>query len=309
MPNTFIPCRFLLLIFILLTLSLRVSCEEETLDFDSILELIDSERAVDSEDEEFIGRHIAALKYFSENFLLWGQKEASWKKILDKALCRKVLPNGNILYKFPLYKANNDFQPIDEERGNYDFFGVFISKKTGTIYHTIFYYYHGINYRPTPGLIPYCETEDVKTLYKKLNSKNKKTVIHAAGELSCYTDLKSRAKILKRLKKNIRWNRGNKSKLYYSESKDSSTMNEWVLTETNNKALLDALSEMGAWEAVPYLESIFRYSEERIGTSYHNVAVIIYNLTKEPIPYPDGDIMMIYNHNEELKENILNNKY
>lgn len=276
---------------------------------DTILNLIDCKKALVSKDPEFIGRHIAALKYYDEYFIHEGQLEKDLKFILDKAIVKKQLNNNQILYKFPLYKELYDYTLSDEPRTNYDFYGVFFDQTNRTVKNARFFYYGTVKYRPIYKDIDECDMDSIEVYSKRINTSNDYvTVSNTILDLSYCKNPRAIEVLYKKLKKNIRQKSGHQRSLeYYDGSKES--LNEWVLLESTNQKLITALSSQDAYQALPLLESLFSKSEEEIGITYENLAYFIHEISYEPIIYFSNGRQIVYPENDTLKTFIVKNKY
>ena len=138
------------------------------------LQMIDSSQALKSIDKEFIGKHIAALKWFDANVILWGQQENDLIPFLKKAIVQKNTKGGSgldmfgnptpdcTLYKFPLYEELCEYKLADEPRTNYDFYAVWVDEKERTIYNSAFVYHGSVQYRPSYNSFRFFSLEDAE---------------------------------------------------------------------------------------------------------------------------------------------------
>lgn len=273
---------------------------------DSIIHLIDCQKALKSTDKIFIGHHIAALKEYDANYIRVGQLETSIKYFLDKAIANKEVMNEQILYKFPLYKELGDYQLIDEPRTNYDFYGVFVDKQTHTITSKVFFYYGKVKFRPIYEDFESNVVENIEEIVDKAKSHDRSISENAILDLSFRRGSTSSIKFLHHmLKNNIKKGIGNERKGYAVEN-DYGT--EFGVDVSQNETLIRSLSELEALEAVPTLMSLLSKSENEIGITHQNLLYFFHNITSEPIKYYKNGKVNIYPEENPLKEYLVKNR-
>ncbi|WP_185154437.1 energy transducer TonB [Fulvivirga sp. M361] len=269
------------------------------LDNDSILSFINCKRALESSDQEFIGHHLAALKYF-DNQMIHRSPIQLFRSLLMRSLVNKKYNDTLRLYKFPLYSPNGDFSLIDEPRSNYDFYALIVDEKEQVIVSHYFLYYGKVKNRPKYDAFEFDKVEDTHQLIEQIKKDYKKAQIsrNAIRQLSVDRSSERTIDFLHNLlKSNIRKGTGHERESYTS---NYNGITEWGIHESLNHELIAALSKLEAHKTIPDLYSLLDYPSEEIGIEKHNLLYYLYNLTEESIGYLENGEKLIYPENHAI---------
>ena len=276
--------------------------------------MIDCAKALQSDDKEFIGRHIAALKWYHENFVRWGQPERALAPFLKKAIVQRRSEGGAVskisretapdcvLYKFSLYRGSGERQLSDESSATYDFYGVWIDEKTRRVYNTAFVYHGPVRYRPSYDSFVFHILEDAEKAYRDIRSDDHVTTVKAVGQLSLDRGSRAVSAIHQRLKENISKGKG----LSYTSScvTRGDGFREWGFSPTENETLISALAKQEAQVAVPTLRGLLVSDCGRHGIARDNLLYYIYAITREPVEYSEDGKKKIYHPDKAIREGV-----
>lgn len=263
------------------------------LDDDSILSFVNCKRALESTDVEFIGYHLAALKYFDHQ-MHFGSSMQSFQSLLNKALVRKEYNDTLMLYKFPLYQANSDFTLIDEPRSNYDFYAIIADEDKQVIVSHYFLYYNKVKYRPKYDAFVFDDVKDANLLIEQIKNDGSKGQItrNAIRQLSYdRSDARSVDFLHDLLQSNIKNGTGDERE---TRTTSFDGIIEKAIHESINEELIAALSRLDAHDALPTLYSLLDAPAEKTGIEKQNLLHYLYNLAEEPIEYVENGLTLIY---------------